>query len=483
MVNLTPTALAALADGGAAGVLATAGGALRVALFNDGAEVTGNGYSRKTTTTVASAVNVGGFTLVSFGAVTFAAIGGDIEYDSIRIYSRSGAVLFGTSGPAGVRTIEPGLPHSVTPKIRFPASPQVDAYFWDFTTQGQLSRITGRRPTYGLEIPGAIPWLLPDGSVYARDSVFVYASEFQGVSFWDHEPEVQPTYSTGTIGIVNGVVTGSGTNFPTYGTNALYFRQLHVNGVIYDVSNAGTTATSMVLVNTSVNVAPGTAFKYASWDFREVDPKYATNDGEWQQAQDEMAFAMADVETEFDASGARPGIYEYGIPSIYRRTNDIIDDADAGLYEEWLANLDEASNYVTASGFKLVDWIRDRGGYFVWTSYVPHAYIGAQINWTRYRLRNERIHNALLERNIPNIMLLLRTTADTGYGQFLANNASPEEVPRALQTLLIQDSHARCPGSWGFWGPTNSANVPLYRLSTNDTYISYIQDTVADLTF
>lgn len=476
---ITATAQAAILDSGLPGLMTLGGGSLQVRLINGSSEASGGGYARQRFSEWELASNSGSQSLKSSIAVNFAASGGAIEYDRVEVYNRAGTTRYLRSDYLGAQSIADGVTREV--RVTF-GTPQPTPYFWDFTTLGQLTRITGRRPTYGLDIPGAVPWLLPDGSVYARDLIFRPAFKFQGASFADHEPEVVATYSTGTIGIVNGVVTGSGTSFPAYGTNALYFRQLHVNGVIYQVGNGSVTGTSMTLVNTSVNVAPGTAYKYAPWDFREIDPKYATNDAEWQGAQDELLYAMNDSDDVVQQYGSHPGVYEYGIPPIYRRTNDIIDDANAGLYEEWLANLDATSSYVTSSGVTMVEWVRERGGYFVWTSYVPHAYIGSEINWTRWRLRNERIYNALAERNIPNIMLLLRHTQDTGYGQFLANTAA-EEVPRAFQTLLIQDAHDREPGSWGFWGITNSAGKPQYRLSTSDDYIAYIEDTVADLVF
>lgn len=69
-------------------------------------------------------------------------------------------------------------------------------------------------------------------------------------------------YSTGTVTIVAGVVTGSGTVFPSWAADA----ELVVNGVSYPVSIRGGN-TSLTLDDTSVAAAAGTTFTLVQVDY------------------------------------------------------------------------------------------------------------------------------------------------------------------------------------------------------------------------
>jgi hypothetical protein len=73
-------------------------------------------------------------------------------------------------------------------------------------------------------------------------------------------------YSTGTVAIVAGVVTGSGTVFPSWSANGT----LVVNGVSYSVATRGGN-TSLTLDDTSVNVASGTAYTLLQVDYQLPD--------------------------------------------------------------------------------------------------------------------------------------------------------------------------------------------------------------------
>lgn len=69
-------------------------------------------------------------------------------------------------------------------------------------------------------------------------------------------------YSTGTITIAAGVVTGSGTNFPAWAADG----ELVVNGVSYSVA-LRTSGTSLTLDNTAVTAAAGTKYTLQQIDY------------------------------------------------------------------------------------------------------------------------------------------------------------------------------------------------------------------------
>lgn len=69
-------------------------------------------------------------------------------------------------------------------------------------------------------------------------------------------------YATGTVTIVAGVVTGSGTVFPSWAADA----ELVVNDVSYSVATR-TSGTELVLDDTSVTAAAGTAYTLQQFDY------------------------------------------------------------------------------------------------------------------------------------------------------------------------------------------------------------------------
>jgi hypothetical protein len=69
-------------------------------------------------------------------------------------------------------------------------------------------------------------------------------------------------YSTGTVTIVAGVVTGSGTVFPSWAADG----ELYVNGVSYSVATRGGN-TSLTLDNTSVSAPAGSSFTLQQVDY------------------------------------------------------------------------------------------------------------------------------------------------------------------------------------------------------------------------
>lgn len=71
-----------------------------------------------------------------------------------------------------------------------------------------------------------------------------------------HYLTTSPPYSTGTITVVSGAVTGSGTTFPSTSANGW---ELVAGGGVYEVATYAS-GTSITLVDTSVNLAAGTAY-------------------------------------------------------------------------------------------------------------------------------------------------------------------------------------------------------------------------------
>lgn len=69
-------------------------------------------------------------------------------------------------------------------------------------------------------------------------------------------------YSTGTISVTAGVVTGSGTNFPSWAADG----ELVVNGVSYTVASRSS-GTSITLDDTTVTVTAGTSYTLQQVDY------------------------------------------------------------------------------------------------------------------------------------------------------------------------------------------------------------------------
>lgn len=78
--------------------------------------------------------------------------------------------------------------------------------------------------------------------------------------------DINATYSTGTVTIVAGVVTGSGTTFPSWAADG----ELVISGVPYTVASRGG-ATSLTLDDTGVTAAAGTSYVLQQVDYQLPD--------------------------------------------------------------------------------------------------------------------------------------------------------------------------------------------------------------------
>lgn len=145
MSIVTPAALSAILDGGFPALVALGGGELRVALFNDGTEVSGNGYARQTINELSLASNADDrFTGKAAEAVTFTPSGGSITYDQVKVFNRSGTTLYITSDVGPETTISGA--HSVTLQLQIPGTASVPCITAAEVQAGLDNDITNRLP-------------------------------------------------------------------------------------------------------------------------------------------------------------------------------------------------------------------------------------------------------------------------------------------------------------------------------------------------
>jgi hypothetical protein len=480
MTTIANGARLAILDRGVSGLLVAGGGSCQVRLLRAGVELSGNGYSRQRLTEFASSTLIGGsFPSRDSVAINVTASGGSLVFDQVAVYNASGSTLLLRSEYLGDQTVASGSTVAVT--IRLTTS-EPTPYFWDITVDQQLTEISGRRPTVAIDAPQAYPWLLPDGSVFMQP-LFDRLSRYRGQVDFDHEPNTTTPYSAGTITGTNGVISLSGGTFPTdaqWGTNAVYYRRLYVGSTIYNVATRNN-PTTLTLTDLSVNIPAGTSYKYAPWDFREIDPKFAASTQEWRTAHDEFAVPLESVLDTFLENGGGLGIYEFAV-HIWRRADDILDDVTPGSRAIWKSQCEETLDYVTTSGRRIRDYVDLTGGKFYLTAYnarVQNGNVGAQ---NRFIERTSIIQETMQELGVPYVIMFLRHTLDLGFGQFLANTTA-EEVDRDFIARQVQAAHANDPGTVGFWGARNTAGVREYDLDEDDDYREFIEETIAALPY
>ncbi len=353
------------------------------------------------------------------------AVAGIVTPNADNLRTLAGVYPFGEDGDAPSHTPPSRAPHPI-----------------DLSVDNQLDGVYGVTP--GLFLPQAYPYLEEDDDVHQL-AVFQAGVDFTGHSMLDWEPEVMDTYSTGTIGIASGVVTGSGTTFPDdaeYDTNPVYKRRLYVGDAWYEVATRDS-GTQLTLVDTSVNVTAGTAYKYTVWEYREVDPFYAVT-GEFEFAQNEFAHALDQITASAVANRAQVGIYEFPV-HVWRRQNTIADDLPT-----WLADLDESLNHVTPSGYKPIEWVRHVGGEIYWNNYVPDEYLVDAPLRAKWMRRNQHIMESLADRDVPNRPLFRPLTLD-GVVEFTPTGIGTK-VPNDYFLEMLEAIHAFQPFKFAYWG-------------------------------
>lgn len=325
---------------------------------------------------------------------------------------------------------------------------------YDLSVDRQLAG-TGLRP--GLFVPQAYPYIDGSGDVFDIEK-FEEAADFIGLSMLNWEPEYLSRYETGTAAGTAGAITISGGSLPNYSGNEVYPNRFYANGQLYSVAS-WVDATHLTLVDTSVSFSAGTAYKFAQWDYREIDPKFAAA-GEWQTAYDEFAVALSLVESRAYANNSRVGIYDMPVFTA-RRYDDIMDDVTPGSYEVWQEQIELTANYQTSSGFSLRQWLKRHNASIIWTNYVPTASLGSSGARDRWIERNRRIIETLAMLDIPNMPLFR--------GYVVEQNAS---VPWDFQLRMLADTFPNQHAWWGIDGEYDAeykANISRYINAINAT--------------
>ena len=471
---IEPAAQAAILNGGTAGWIADAGGSLRVALFLAGVEVTGNGYARKSIATAELAATEDGETAVDLAAVTFTASGGDIEYDQVKVYDLAGTALQARSAAGATVTIEPGSPLVMTLQLRIPGPL---AQFYDATQWNQLTDVAGPPPARVYFAPNIAPYLTAPDTVYT-EPLWLDALRRRGHIMLDWEPNVVSFYGTGTIESVNGAVELTGGSFPNYSPNALYKLRLYVGGTGDLGARVGATlklvttrtdATHLVLEDLTFNCPPGTVYKFTTWEFREIDPKFATSDAEWQGALDEIAYCYDKYYSAAVDAGAIMGWYDMLVP-IHARYLDII--GDAPTYAEWQTQVAALLNYTTAQGWSFRERLIADGAVIWFNSYISTAMNTTPAAWDNFQLRTQRISETCAAQGVNAVPLFLRHTIE-GFGTW-AGGGTGEEVNRTLLEEQVRDAVTR--GSYAFWGGASGTLGLECRLSDSDDFVEWLGD-------
>lgn len=225
MITIEPTAAAAFLDGGLPGLLTLAGGSVRVALFYRGTECTGNGYSRKTCSTVDAAVEDDSHTYGDIGDVTFTATGSAIVFDQIRVYAADGTTLLSKTPPS---------PSSITP-----GEPQV------MTLRYQLP--TNALHPNDVELLGAVP-LLP-GSGYSDSDMTANVTTFNGLfaTGWrDTRDQIRMAGRRFAINDQLVMENMAGLGFDTTGLGGMYAESQYGGAIDSELSDNGGPATGIV---------------------------------------------------------------------------------------------------------------------------------------------------------------------------------------------------------------------------------------------
>lgn len=120
-MSLTAYGKVLAVQGAADGLLSGAGGKYQVRLYNEGVELSGNGYARAYVETLGPPVQVDGgaeVTITFTDSAVFTASGGNLVYDEVRYYSLDGVNKIDVIGANG--TILDGQSESMNPTINYP---------------------------------------------------------------------------------------------------------------------------------------------------------------------------------------------------------------------------------------------------------------------------------------------------------------------------------------------------------------------------
>lgn len=251
MSQYSAAARAAILDGGLPGLLQLAGGALKVALFRNDVECSGNGYSRQTIDSAAAATNSGESSTADFEAVTFTPSGGSIVYDQVRVYNRTGATLLLTSARRPEFTIS-GEAHAVTVQAQiFERSPAA-------TTAAELQAALDNQKNAGqpvvlaaVDAPTAATIRIDRGGDSDATGI---GGDFGGMGFGEPYAAGHPNRVSQSNIVWTGA-TGGGTPVPIIKYTASY-KSLHDFG-IFGKYRSASDATAKADIGLDMRWVPG----------------------------------------------------------------------------------------------------------------------------------------------------------------------------------------------------------------------------------
>lgn len=476
LVTLIPKAIYALVNQGSSGLFVLAGGSMLVALFKEGVELTGNGYSRQS---IAKSSISGDSLTFTLSPVTFVS-SSSYNYDEIRLYTADGVLSLGSVESDG--TVYNGRPAIITLTL---SETQNGKRFFDLSRYGQLSQMPGYKPVPVYDFSHAHPYKINGGELGERQ-LWNAAEGYSGLVAADYESNIHTTHSAGTISITAGVVQGSGTSFPDWQPAYGYYPRLTVGGPggqLYFVGSR-VDGDTLVLLDSSINVPAGTSYMFAPWDFREHDPQYAAV-GEWEAAHDEWALVIQEELPNFRANGGIFCIWDWAM-LIFRRRGDIAGLGDGDSYAIWQSQVEQTFNRVTAAGWSYKELLLQEGGYCFYECYCDPVEVSSLARRDRFRLSNQRIVETMDQLEIPTAPALFRWTLASGWAQWY-DTGFGVEVPRQLQRQLMADADASVHSSFSFWGPyDHNSTTPrgmVYRTSGGDDYPKWIANTIRQIRY
>lgn len=338
----------------------------------------------------------------------------------------------------------------------------------DVSIGNQLAGIVGSFKK-GLDLPHAYPYVnatagvylpphplagqsFPAGTVYSLFK-FQQAAAFAGPSMLDWEPATEfPSYSTGTVTVVNGVVVLAGGTFPSLAIDGYTI----VGG--WFVPNPGPSAeryliasrdsdTQITLVNTTLDVGSGSTFTVADPGWRQTDPHFM-NINTVRLAHLEYAHAMELVKSTALANGAELGIYEF-LVNLHTRNQDILDNPP-GTKAVWQAEVAAA-----CQDSPVLDVIRQSGGCVYYGNYTPTVFTTNGTVKQKYRDRCLIIAETLADLDVPFCPLFIPHTLEGLTDFFVTGNPAAERIPTDLLEGMWEDANDFQPGQWGCWGIAN----------------------------
>ncbi len=285
MDTLTTTAKSAILDAGLSSLLTASPGGIRVALYNDGVEVSGSGYARSTITGFSSAASVStGIEATSSDYATFTASGGTITYNQVYLYDNDGVTVLARSVPTQTATsITSGTSHHVTMNFRIPPTHNI-------STQAELQDVLTNIQTYGVDAELAPGWITATSTISTNYAIgLVVRGRGSGSSLnlnhplhgvvsaivWNGSRTTTTTLTATYDGSTRSFLTGSGVNSATDVVTTVSNHGWTTGTGVYYNKNSG--SASMGLTNDSYYYVRAVAVNQLSFHPTALDATNNTN--------------------------------------------------------------------------------------------------------------------------------------------------------------------------------------------------------------